>query len=117
VGLLTWLLGDPMSLGWLDGLATLETGSLLSDGLLGLAGLSLDGLLPDELGELSLEDDGDELLSQGQHSPKAITSHLLLSAKCLAMPHVPAGTKSDSSGQPQQQGDELAGAGDPLLAF
>jgi hypothetical protein len=91
-------------------------GGLPLDWLESLDGLLSDELLSDELGELSLEADGDELLSQGQHSPSVITSHLLLSEKCFAIPHVPAGTKSDSSGQSQQQADDtLPAPGPPEL--
>ena len=95
-------------------------GELSLDSLDSLDGLLSDELLSDDPDELSL-DPPDELLSQGQHSPSVMTSHLLLSAKCLAIPHVPAGTKSDSSGQPQQQADDAlvppGPPGLPLLDF
>ena len=91
-----WLLGadEGLLLGADDG------GTLLGgDGLLGLL-LSEDGLLlGDEEGDEDGDDDGDDegddpllLLDFGQQpSPSTITSHLSLSAKCLAMPYVPAG--------------------------
>lgn len=75
-----------------------DGGTLLGgDGLLGDDGLLLgeDGLLlGDDEGEEDGDDDGDDegddpllLLDFGQQpSPSTITSHLSLSAKCLAMP-------------------------------
>jgi len=68
-----------------------DGGTLLGgDGLLGLL-LSEDGLLlGDEDGDDDGDDEGDDpllLLDFGQQpSPSTITSHLSLSAKCLAMP-------------------------------
>ena len=85
-----------------------DDGSLLGeDGLL----LGDDGLLLGEDGDDDGDDEGDDepllLLDFGQQpSPNANTSHLSLSAKCLATPYVPAGIVVgppelllDSSGQ------------------
>ena len=85
-----------------------DDGSLLGeDGLL----LGDDGLLLGEDGDEDGDDEGDDepllLLDFGQQpSPNANTSHLSLSAKCLATPYVPAGIVVgppelllDSSGQ------------------
>ena len=93
-----WLLGseDGSLLGSDEGDGS-DDGSLLGV-LLGDDGLLLgeDGLLlGDDDGDEDGDDEGDDpllLLDFGQQpSPKASTSHLSLSAKCLAMPYVPAG--------------------------
>ena len=89
-----WLLGSEEGslLGSDEGDGS-DDGSLLGeDGLLlGDEGL----LLGDDDGDDDGDDEGDDpllLLDFGQQpSPKASTSHLSLSAKCLAMPYVPAG--------------------------
>ena len=57
---------------------------------------------PDEPDEPEEEPDGVELDSSQQPSPRDSTSHLQLSAKCLAKPYVPAGTLSAAQHPPPE---------------
>lgn len=88
-----WLLraDDCLLLGADEGGRSDDEGTLLGvEGLLGDDGL----LLGDDEGDDDGEEDGEPLLLLDfgqQPSPNASTSHLSLSAKCLATPYVPAG--------------------------
>ena len=86
---------------WVPTKETVRTTAALlgEDGLL----LGDDGLLLGEDGDEDGDDEGDDepllLLDFGQQpSPSANTSHLSLSAKCLATPYVPAGIVDGTTG-------------------
>ncbi len=72
----------------------------------------------DEPDEPEDESDGVELDSSQQPSPSDSTSHLQLSAKCLANPYVPAGTLSAvQHAAPEDAGWQMSGQTTPTASW
>ena len=106
---------DPLTVGQLDDpdeLGSDELLELLDDDELDEDEL-LDELEEELLEELDEELDDDELGSSQHPSPKANTSHLQLSAKCLAKPYVPAGTLSALQQPPDVEPPQISGQTTP----